>query len=128
MKTSSTLTNSLSSRLILTYKMELYQGAKLYVPIVAQHIPCKNKFKRHLFHRLKFCSAKPISGISGRLIPKVYVFGELVFMGKIIKAYYAPDIHKCIISEGFICKYYGIRIVRDEDKCILLKQRKQSKI
>ena len=49
-------------------------------------------------------------------------------MGKIIKAYYEPDIDKSIISEGFICKYYGIRIVRDEDKCILLKQRKQSKI
>ena len=49
-------------------------------------------------------------------------------MGKIIKAYYAPDIDKSIISEGFICKYYGFRIVRDENKCIFINKENNQKL
>ena len=70
---------------------------------------------QHLFHNLKYCSAKPITGVGGKVIPKVTSFGILVFMGKIIKAYYPPDISKSVISEGFICRYYSFKFTRDEN-------------
>jgi hypothetical protein len=82
----------------------------IYADSCATH-PVLNKSHKHLFHSLKDCQPTAISGVGGRLTQKVTGYGDIVLMGKSIKAFYAPEISKSVISEGHLCRYSNFKSV-----------------
>jgi len=93
----------------------------IYADSCATH-PVLNKSYKHLFHSLKDCQPTAISGVGGRVTQKVTGYGDIVFMGKSIRAYYAPEISKSVISEGYLCRYSNFRITREGTMCTIMNK------
>ena len=89
-----------------------------YIDSCASHIVF-NKYAKHLFLTLHSCVIQRISGIGGGVTPTVQAVGEIVFMGTILVAYYAPDIAKSVVAEGWLCKHSNFAINKIGEICTI---------
>ena len=71
-----------------------------------------NKYAKQLFLSLTRCQSQSISGIGGGISMSVEAEGEVVFMGTIVPAYYAPNISKSVMSESALCRFINFSISR----------------
>ena len=78
-----------------------------------------NKYSLHLFHNLQKFSCE-IDGIGGTIDKKVTHIGEIVFMGKVMPAYYSPNLPKSIISEPKLCSLFNFQISKVSNHCEIL--------
>ena len=76
-----------------------------------------NRFYKHLF--VEFWPIEPlqIEGVAGETLLSIEAKGKVNFMGELIIASYCPLLRRSVISDGVLCKYYGMSIYKIGSIC-----------